>query len=1415
MRYPTLGLPAMPLACCAVFAICANAGLAQVGEAWQVNQTGETLNRVIYVASDFVDPDAPVAPADAMFVAVGNRQTVFVSADGFRWELRMHSIEEDAVQWFGVTHGNGRFLAVGSHGAFAHSDDGLHWERGALDTPFVANAVSYGAGAFVMVGESGTVYHSPNGIDWEQQATGVSEDLHSVTYGSGGFLAVGASGRVLTSPRGMAWTARRASTFDTLRDVVYADGRYLAIGDGGVAARSLDGVRWSHVEIVPSLQAVTAEVGLSDLSLSGVLHDGERFVAISSWIAFTSPDGVAWRSKRASDPDDRRYRSYNDVAFGNDLYVAVGDYGLTETRENAHELLGPPLRNFFSSLNDVIYAGGQFVMAGNGILARSADGAKWSTAAELGVQFAGLEHDGERYLAVARKKYSAGQFSQWFDVTGFVFSSPDGAGWSDGGPADVRNDVAYGAGRYVTVGPAGSIDVSLDGVAWAKATTPGGDILPGIDLSLVDLRGVVYGSNGFVAVGYWRSRGTILHSPDGWRWELVLQEPTEFALSDVAYGQGVYVAVGNGHILTSPDGVSWVERRNDLSHLYAVAFGAGRFYAVGEDGAIYSSSDAMEWIDQSISHELLDGYRDRGTGDFDARDLHGVTVAGGFALAVGSGGLRVSSGRPVVGTPAAPAARLDIKERQYAPEHSRVRDAAGRRFAGLTYSGEHFVGVGGGEILTSADGVRWEKVVSANESLPIEHFTHGLRDVAFGNGRFVAVGSWGECRYSENGRDWFRVSLDDFEVRAVTFGSGMFLLVGDAGRVYRSLDGVAWERIHTDVSNDLVGVAHGAGRFLVVGSDGLALSGTGTGEWTRRRTPTRETLHDVIWAGGRFVAAGEGGSLVYSGDGITWRTGNIEGVESDRSSRSRDYIHFRGFAHNGSRYVAVAALDSRASVGRLHSFYSSEDGENWIPRGAERGPGYADVLDVAYGNGRFVAVGTGGRHGHAAGTIYLSEDGVDWRVVTPFYGSSGIATDDGYSDWHGVPWSGADLIELVQADGRFVALLDVDPSPTRHKGLVATSLEGFVWRHARGEFGRSDHALAHDGRQFLAVGAGAGVSTDGVNWVGIASDQKWTRSKAVAIADGLYVAVGYEGAVEISRDAMKWERQASVTARTLHAIVNGAGLFVAVGDNGVVQYSSDGRSWHVTEPVTEVPLYDIAYGVGVYIAVGTDNTYLRSTNGKSWQRFRLPMEGVSQFVGFSQRLVDLKTVSFGDNGFVIGATGGNFWRSTDLGLRWTHEQLPSGRDIFAIVQSGETVYMAGQQGLFGDNRDLALFPDDIDGARPAAYVTLRIDPDETSLNVQWDASAAGPVDGAVTGFVAVAVPVGTGPAFSCTAGPMENQCTVAGLNAGEDYDVTLYVRSGSERKPVSQSARVTTRGVGPRWRGWKLLVGQEKMDDDT
>src|SRR5205823_1705724 len=65
-----------------------------------------------------------------------------------------------------------------------------------------------------------------------------------------------------------------------------------------------------------------------------------------------------------------------------------------------------------------------------------------------------------------------------------------------------------------------------------------------------------------------------------------------------ASGNGVFARVGgfSRMVLLSPDGTRWAcQNSGTPSSLYSIAFGNGRFVAVGNEGAVVISADGASW----------------------------------------------------------------------------------------------------------------------------------------------------------------------------------------------------------------------------------------------------------------------------------------------------------------------------------------------------------------------------------------------------------------------------------------------------------------------------------------------------------------------------------------------------------------------------------------------------------------------------------------------------------------------------------------------------------------------------------------------------------------------------------------------------------------------------------------------------
>src|ERR1051325_9855974 len=134
---------------------------------------------------------------------------------------------------------------------------------------------------------------------------------------------------------------------------------------------------------------------------------------------------------------------------------------------------------------------------------------------------------------------------------------------------------------------------SADGNQWELAQVPAN----------AGLRRLKFLNGNYVAVGKCE---TILTSPDGYDWQVRTTNTAGLPLFDIAYGNGVYVAVGyNSAALWSKDLKIWsaVEFPPGYS-LLNVEFGNGVFIAVANSGKIYRSADGRVWTDSPWPESL-------------------------------------------------------------------------------------------------------------------------------------------------------------------------------------------------------------------------------------------------------------------------------------------------------------------------------------------------------------------------------------------------------------------------------------------------------------------------------------------------------------------------------------------------------------------------------------------------------------------------------------------------------------------------------------------------------------------------------------------------------------------------------------------------------------------------------------------
>lgn len=238
-----------------------------------------------------------------------------------------------------------------------------------------------------------------------------------------------------------------------------------------------------------------------------------------------------------------------------------------------------------------------------------------------------------------------------------------------------------------------------------------------------------------------------------------------------------------------------------------------------------------------------------------------------------------------------------------------------------------------------------------------------LNDIAFGNGRFVAVGE--KTIVSTNGLEWRITSKTNMS--SVSFGAGTFVAVGGKF-AYTSSDGVTWTQRTVSLATYIDSVTFGNDKFLLVGDQGL-VSTAPTGKlWDSTNTPFG-LLFSSCFQDGRFYCSGEDGYGYSTVDGLNLtkitdlqllQLIKLGGTFYSPSSKLQSTNGLNWTTNTTSALpfkklirVGITAL----GVGLGSSVWATRDGTNWIehPTGLPNSTTFLN--SIAFGNGVCVVVG--------------------------------------------------------------------------------------------------------------------------------------------------------------------------------------------------------------------------------------------------------------------------------------------------------------------------------------------------------------------------------------------------------------------------------------------------------------------------
>lgn len=346
------------------------------------------------------------------------------------------------------------------------------------------------------------------------------------------------------------------------------------------------------------------------------------------------------------------------------------------------------------------------------------------------------------------------------------------------------------------------------------------------------------------------------------------------------YFDGTYFVVNSVGLYKSTDLQTWtIVGINTSATIKALYKFNGIYYVVGTSGTILRSTDLSTWTTVRSGSELLDYMVSNGSTI--------IAISRGAKRAYESNDNGLTWKTSSLATH--PINKVEFDGSRFiiinnpesnTPSYVQVTDLAGVNykvdipnltnqsgFSDIIYHDNQYVIVGVGYLLVTSDFVTFTKKIIQTDP----------KDVAFGNGKYMVVGSKGLIQTSTDGVIWTKI----YEKRALNFtsvifdGSNFFATVrsNDIYKgIWKSADGISWTQVYNTVDLDTIAVS----------KTGIILAGTKSATYVIRSTDGGTTWNNTTIAtstsaetldylpGASCFSVLYGGNVFLSEDGLLW-----------------------------------------------------------------------------------------------------------------------------------------------------------------------------------------------------------------------------------------------------------------------------------------------------------------------------------------------------------------------------------------------------------------------------------------------------------------------------------------------------------------------------------------------------------------
>lgn len=407
-----------------------------------------------------------------------------------------------------------------------------------------------------------------------------------------------------------------------------------------------------------------------------------------------SSNGLSWDQVTNHTSD-----SSATLGFGNGRFVSLGLAGSISSSTNGRNWTIHRPVGGLEQFQAISYAPSGFVGLSTRGIWFSPSGTIWTKASTINVDT----------VVYAKGQFTAG------DSNGHLYQSQDGQHWTQTSAAlaGAITTLAFDGTQYVAILNNGApFAVSTDTTNWIEMIPP---------VSIVE-QTALYANGRYVIAG---DAGGLLSGPSISGLTSVNPGIGD-SFVDVAAGPRNYVAVGIRSVFLSGNGLTWNRLPPSPSRdMHFLCYINGRYFAGAENGVFFSSTNGIDWTESSLPNLVT---------------LNSLATDGDIEVLVG----------------------------------------------------------GIGTVLYSTNRTGWQMATGQWTGADITY-----NDITSANGTWVCVGN-GRLITSTNGVVWQKVFIDtSWNLTSVTFAQNQFLAVGLSGVVLTSPDGFVWTKQAAPTTNDL------------------------------------------------------------------------------------------------------------------------------------------------------------------------------------------------------------------------------------------------------------------------------------------------------------------------------------------------------------------------------------------------------------------------------------------------------------------------------------------------------------------------------------------------------------------------------------------------------------------------------------